>query len=149
MVRTRRFDRRTRWVALRAVFGLAALLGLFAMHGLASHGAMHSGHEVMPLPIVVTSGPEHGAHGAAMAVAAAEDRLHSALGDPGPAGPDLGLVGLCLAVLLMTAVAGILTRRFVRSLRASEKGTSGEGWPARALGDRDPPCLLSLSIQRC
>jgi len=149
MVGARDSNRHTRWVALRTLCGVAALVGLFAMHGLASHGTLHTGHGGELLPTSAAIGHDHGAPDATMDMETIEERLLVALGQPGQPGQDLGLFGLCLAVLLIGIFAAILTGCFVRLLRTRGAATCSGGRPARARRERDPPCLFALSIQRC
>ena len=87
--------------ALRRACGVqAALLGLFSMHGLAVHGAMHAGHGAEPTASVI-----------AMA-----DHVHdqddlSAFGTSQERAPSpelLGFAGIRLAILLVGAVAAVL-----------------------------------------
>lgn len=134
--------------ALRRACGAAALLAVFAMHGLAVHGAMHAGHGADPVPAAVAVGGHH--HGMADA-AIADSRDDSPAGTslertPGP--ELLGYAGLCLAILLMVVVALVLHSRFIR-LRRRRDSMTARGWPSRSRRDRDPPCLFALSIQRC
>ena len=118
---------------------LAALLGMFVMHGLATHGTSHQAHAADPAAM---ASAEH--HGASMALgpAVTAPRVEPA---PGPQG-----VGVwCLAVLLVGVGLGFL---FVRR-RAIAQGRGRThlvvGRPVRARRDRDPPCLFVLSVQRC
>jgi hypothetical protein len=129
---------------LRRVCAVAALLGLFAMHGVATHGAMHAGHSADPMPAAVAAADHnHGTGDAAMA-----DRH-----DDSPSGtaqertPDselLGFAGLCLAILLVV----VFRSRLIR-LRRRHDSTTARGFPSRSRRYRDPPCLFALSIQRC
>lgn len=134
--------------ALRRACGVAALLGLFAMHGLAVHGATHGGHGTEPTPSVIAVADHgHDQDDVTMAdtrVAPAPD----AAPERAP-GPELmGFAGLCLAVLLVGAVAALLLRRPVRVPRRADS-VPARGWPSRSRRDHDPPCLFALSIQRC
>jgi hypothetical protein len=110
----------------RLLVTVAALAGLFAMHGLADHGAASA-----PLPATAvahhdTAPPDHG----------------------GSTGHDMA--GLCLALLVMAAglAAGLLGAR--RPLVAArEAPTRWRVLVARAARVRDPPDLHRLSVQRC
>jgi hypothetical protein len=138
--------------ALRRVCGVAALLGLFAMHGLAVHGAMHAGHGAGPTSgVVAVGGHNHNADrgaddvvmpdtGAVAPFSASQKRTP----DPDP----LGFAGLCLAVLLAGLVMAVLLSRSIR-LPGWSGPVAARGWPARARRDRGPPCLFALSIHRC
>jgi len=134
--------------ALRRVCGVAALLGLFAMHGVAVHGAMHAGHGADPMPAAVAvADHNHGTGDAAMA----DTRDDSPSGASQERTPDpelLGFAGLCLAILLVVVVAVVFLSRLIR-LRRRRDSTTARGWPSGSRRDRDPPCLFALSIQRC
>jgi Family of unknown function (DUF6153) len=137
--------------ALRRVCGVAALLGLFAMHGLAVHGAMHAGHDADPMPAAVAATHDHSADHGADQVALPDTRDESPSGGSRERTPDHGLVGfagLCLAILLAGMAAVVFLSRYIR-LRRGRDPLAAQGWPARSRRDRDPPCLLALSIQRC
>jgi hypothetical protein len=136
--------------ALRRVCGVAALLGLFAMHGLAVHGAAHAGHGADPIPSVVTDQGHHD-HGTGAGAAMADTRNGPRSGATQEGGPDLellGFAGLCLAVLLAGIAAAVLLSGRIRLPRRAGSANA-HGWPARSRRDRDPPCLFALSIQRC
>jgi len=138
--------------ALRRVCGVAALLGLFAMHGLAVHGAMHGGHSADPMPATVAvAGHGHSADHGADQVAMSDTRDDSPAGASQERTPDpdlVGFAGLCLAILLAGVAAVVFLSRFLRLSRWPAP-VIAHGWPARSRRDRDPPCLLALSIQRC
>jgi len=134
--------------ALRRACGVAALLGLFAMHGVAVHGAMHAGHSADPMPAAVAvADHNHGTGDPAMA----DTRDDAPSGTSPERTPDselLGFAGLCLAILLVVVFAVVFRSRFIR-LRRRRDSTTARGWPSRSRRDRDPPCLFALSIQRC
>jgi len=133
--------------ALRRVCGVAALLGLFAMHGLAVHGAMHTGHDADPMPAAVAAAHDHNADQPALRDAPDE----SPSGASQERTPDRGLVGfagLCLAILLAGVAVAVFLSRFLRLPRWLTPVTA-QGWPTRSRRDRDPPFLFALSIQRC
>jgi len=149
MDRRHHFD----WRAARAIrtfWGAAALVGLFAMHGLAGHGAMHAGHGDPPLEIAAAAAAHtHAAASMPMEATAAQAPSLTAPSGPSPDDGGLGLVGLCLAVLLVGAIAAVLLGRRSWYARSLARPVAHRGWPARARRDRDPPCLFALSIQRC
>lgn len=134
---------------LRTLLGAAALVGLFAMHGLASHGAMHTGHSDQPLPVTMAVEHTHVAIEMSVGMAADAAATFTAPTPTTPDGDGLGLAGLCLAVLLVGVFAAILLGRRTVHLQLRELADSVRGWPARARRERDPPCLVALSIQRC
>lgn len=125
-----------------------ALLGIFAMHGLAAHGATHSlasGDQSMASMAV---GWSHGEQ-AESVVGVAEREAGSTSGHEAPGGEESMLMALCLA-LLATALIGLLGlrgREPVAHLLARDRTQSAPRPVARQ--DRDPPCLHALSIQRC
>ena len=140
-----RFDagvRRSRRTRLAVLAG--ALIGLFAMHGLADHGTMHQ-------PAAGSEPAAAAAHGATMHDGQVANSVVAWSSDPGDAGGDLsGLIGLCLAVLGVALVGflrarGPAVRQLRRAPRASRQAAPN---PARRR-HRDPPCLFELSVQRC
>jgi hypothetical protein len=137
--------------ALRRVCGAATLLGLFAMHGVAVHGAIHSGHSTHSLPAAVAiAGDDRHHHGTGDA-AMADTRDDAPSGTSQERTPDpelLGFAGLCLAMLIVIVVAVASLSRFI-GLRRRRDSTTAPGWPSRSRRDRDPPGLFALSIQRC
>ncbi|MBU2695467.1 DUF6153 family protein [Pimelobacter sp. 30-1] len=120
----------------RVLVTLAALAGLFAMHGMADHGVASA-----PLPAT-----------AAMATMAGH---HDGTGDgtdDGSGGGHSGTMAeLCLALLVLAAAglaAGLLSRgRPLLALRPAP--TRWRVLIARAARFRDPPDLFRLSVQRC
>ena len=131
---------------------LVALLGLFAMHGLADHGS--TGHGSMP---GMTSQP-------VTPVAVVDDHAVDHVADSGRADSaspavssqsgdghgEMGLLGLCLAIVgaLLVFGAGVLlrwSRRLAASLCPAFRQLAA--W-ARAR-DPAPPDLTLLCIQRC
>jgi hypothetical protein len=126
---------------------LASLGGLFAMHGMSDHGtagpsdvaSTHIVHLSMAMP---ETAPDIG-----KALAGSHTESPSQLPIEGH---DMGLAGLCLAVLVAVLFlsSGLVRRRrhVVRS------GTPP--WPARIVGIArarapTPPDLFALSVQRC
>lgn len=134
-----------RWLFL----GAFALLGLFAMHGLGSHGVSHeAGHE---------AGHESGhesSHGVALS-AGTSVLGHSEGHELATCGADCGdrdgLMALCLAVLgagaavlafgllLLLGPPALRPPRWVGSTRAILRMARGPG----------PPGRFALSVQRC
>jgi hypothetical protein len=159
------------WLLLGVV-----LVGLFAMHGLSTHGthALHAAEQVtgsasVPGTSAATAHVEHPAdaliHGVvAVSTDAASVVASVHLADlPGavraashlvkrdvPAGSSGvgGLMGLCLAVLTALVAWLVACGRAPRML-ARVPGVS-QVVAARGPGrDRDPPSLLLLSVHRC
>jgi len=128
--------------ALRGVFGVAALLGLFAMHGLAAHGTAHEGHAGEPMAVMtaVVHSSGHSMTPSGMTSSPAHD---------GSDGGLLGVAGMCLAVLLVGAVLAVLLGRGAVLADLRDATVRAVGWAPRSRRDRDPPCLFALSIQRC
>lgn len=127
----------------RLILVVAALAGLFAMHGLGDHGTMH--HEPtgdLMGSLAATSHAED-----AMSASAALDPAH----DDGsaPEGAGTGIVGLCLAVLT-GALLGLAWLRARSGRLVIERWTPRDTWSLSAAPrDRDAPSPFRLSIQRC
>lgn len=128
--------RRDLTLARRVLVTLAALAGLFAMHGMADHGVAS-----VPVPLTAT-----GAH---------HDAPTGAHGDEHGGGglSGHGMAELCLALLVLAAAglaAGLLARgRPLLRLLLRRLPPRGQVVVARAARFRDPPDLLRLSVQRC
>jgi len=127
-----------------------ALFGLLSMHGWGSHAGMHpAGMTTEGAHPMVTQAPHRlAAHDAEGQAAADAGYRAGAVGDEEPSGGDLGLLGLCLAVLggLLSGLALLLLRRggwIARTLLPSWSATTCRG------RDRDPPDLLRLGVIRC
>ena len=127
---------------------LAALAGLFAMHGMSDHGtagpsdlvSAHAAHLSMPMPVA-----EHDVAHTPAGPAVRSDSPYPPMG-----GHDMGLAGLCLAVLVVVLV---LSSALQTRLRSSVL-TGLTAWSARNAGVArarapSPPDLFALSIQRC
>ncbi|MFJ2593726.1 DUF6153 family protein [Streptomyces erythrochromogenes] len=131
---------RPKGALLRATL-LAVVLALFAMHVLASHQPVHSGHATA-IPLVAAHGATEHTHSHAAPAGATTT----------PHGPDGecdhgGVEESCLALLYIVAAL------FTFVLRRA--GTNGvlRPWAARTHSwtsrTGDPPCLHRLSILRC
>ncbi|WP_418061431.1 hypothetical protein [Pimelobacter simplex] len=142
--------RRDLTLARRVLVTLAALAGLFAMHGMADHGVA-SVAVAVPVPAPPTATGAHhdaptGAHG---------DQLGDEHGDEHGGGgmSGHGMAELCLALLVLAAAglaAGLLARgRPLLRLLLRRLPPRGQEVVARAARFRDPPDLLRLSVQRC
>lgn len=141
----RRMDGR---LSARLVVLVGALFGLFAMHGLGDHGASpHEMHASAMAPAIVDADPAHGEHSSH-----ADARDQSSAADPAAApdspSPGMWMAGLCLAVLV-GALIGFLLARPQRVVVFTWSNALAFV-PARHSGrrDRDPPCLLKLSVLR-
>lgn len=111
----------------RLLVTVAALAGLFAMHGLADHGTPTA-------PIAAAAaGTDHGGHHAP---------------EPGaPASHDAAEI--CLALLGLAFVLVVaLTRGGIRLAPSRRTTTRWRALAPRARF-RDPPDLFGLSVQRC
>lgn len=137
--------RRNRGRAARLFLVAAAFVGLFAMHGLGDHGAMHTDSSE---PVAVASMLGADKHASTTGDAPDHGARHQRVDAPSM---DAGeMIGLCLAVLVgsVLALAWLRSRYPVRIIRR---------WPypiavnlaATEFRDRDPPSLFQLSIQRC
>jgi hypothetical protein len=127
---------RTWWAA-------AALLAIFAMHGLATH-ASDAGPAALPAPAAQSTAATHEAH-----VAHAEAAAWSATGHAGDH-HAMQVLGLCLAVLATAAIALLRAARTRPGLVALlPRATGARTPPSAARHDLGPPDLHSLSILRC
>ena len=149
--------RRVGFSAGRSLVLLAALAGLFAMHGMSDHGMSHgnmadgvlssSNAHLAMSPVSPMSPMAVGASAvAAGAVEAASEAASEAV-------PDAGMalaMGLCLAVLagvvvlLLGASGRWWSAGLVRAILARPRA-----WSPAGARDPDPPDLFALSIQRC
>lgn len=145
--------------AVRLLLAVVALLGLFAMHGLAGHGvagalgadgsiqvagvAAHPPGDLVD-SVEALSGPRDaagtgaGLHGAGMPEGHGDGNpLHAAM------------AGLCLALLALLVV--IVARRgwWRRVLSAPDRATSSPHRLFRSLRPRPPPDLVALGVCRC
>jgi hypothetical protein len=139
---------RTWWAA-------AALLAIFAMHGLATH-ASAAGPAALPAPAAQGTTPTHAAHGAHAAhspAAVDEELAEAATWSATSHGDDhhaMQVLGLCLAVLATAAIALLGAARTRPGLVALlPRATGPPTPPAAARHDLGPPDLHSLSILRC
>lgn len=131
--------------ALRTLCGVAALLGVFAMHGLAAHGTAHQGHASELMGMVSA---EHDDAAMTMDHGSKDSQVASTSGDRTPDPALFGLASLCLAVLLIGIALAVVLGRGLAVERSRGLTSRAGGRPTRARRDRDPPCLFALSIQR-
>ena len=138
-------------VVVRVLLGSAALVGLFAMHGLAPHQALpQSGHDHAAMDLME---PARGVQAADPTMkddsAPSRAALRPPAGLPDEDGHGLGLLGLCLAVLAVVLVTTMVLARSRSAHRLGIRELLTVVGPVAMRRDRDPPCLLVLSIQRC
>lgn len=134
---------------------VSVMLGVFAMHGVAAHGTTHAtfggGHATFgggSSVGEVNVGASHGAHGDRSTNLASRGS-EAGEGHDGQDEHDPSLMGWCLAVLaVLIGVLGLHARGPMALLR-SARGAGCALSPPAGRRDRDPPCLHSLSIQRC
>ena len=132
---------------------VAALLGLFVMHGLAAHGTAYA-----PSPGGLAVGGANVGDPFAVHDPPSHHRSEGGTGGVGGSGgqdpqdgSEASLLGLCLAVLAaaVIGVVGLCRRRARTRLRLGSAAVVGAFPPPAASRDRDPPFLHALSIQRC
>jgi len=135
---------------------VSVLLGVFAMHGVAAHGTTHAtfggGHATFGRVSSVgevNAGASHGSHGDRSTNLASRGS-EAAGGHDGQEEHDPSLMGWCLAVLgaVLIGVLGLHARGPMALLRSARGAGCALSLPV-GRRDRDPPCLHSLSIQRC
>ena len=138
---------------VRAVVLFAALAGLFAMHGLADHGATHQDQLVM-----TDSAMSHTAHASVhedRSTAPHEESVGASAEVMVDAGDGrlpgtMGLMGLCLAVL---ALAGLLAANLLRTTsrrRGPTRTSYSQEWVRPShLRTVDPPGRYRLQVHRC
>jgi hypothetical protein len=133
---------RTWWAA-------AALLAIFAMHGLATH-ASAAGPAALPAPAAHSSHSSHSSHPAPVGD---EVRAEAATWAATRHADDHGamqVLGLCLAVVATAAIALLRLARTEPGLVALLPRAAGRRTPPTAAShDVGPPDLHSLSILRC
>lgn len=130
---------RTWWAA-------AALLAIFAMHGLATH-ASAAGPAALPAPAA------HSSHSSHSAPVGDEVRAEAATWAATGHAEDhhaMQVLGLCLAVVATAAIALLKLARTESGLVALLPRAAGRRTPPTAAShDLGPPDLHSLSILRC
>jgi hypothetical protein len=141
---------RTWWAA-------AALLAIFAMHGLATH-ASAAGPAALPAPAGEPTASAHTGHTghtgpAASAPVGDEVRAEAATWAAAGHAEDhhaMQVLGLCLAVVATAAIALLRLARTEPGLVALLPRAAGRRTPPTAAShDVGPPDLHSLSILRC
>lgn len=147
---------RTITTHLRRLLAVAAWVlligGLFAMHGLGTHGA--GAHDGMSTTTEATQGH---AHHAAMETAVGEQAppdnraggRDDGTQDGGRGHGGMGLLMLC--VVILAAAIAVFTLVLLRHLQRSPLFTTPRSFlEILVVGrDRDPPDLLRLSVIRC
>jgi hypothetical protein len=141
---------RTWWAA-------AALLAIFAMHGLATH-ASAAGPAALPAPAgepTASAHTGHTGHTGPAASAPVGDEVHAEAATWAAAGHAedhhaMQVLGLCLAVVATAAIALLRLARTEPGLVALLPRAAGRRTPPTAAShDVGPPDLHSLSILRC
>lgn len=131
---------RTWWAA-------AALLAIFVMHGLATHGLTATPNVSEPAP-VATAGVDHDAHTGHAAGRAFGSSLPT--GTHGSEHHEMSVLGLCLAVLAMATVALLRLRRPASGLiDVLPRAVSTAARAVAVRAEPAPPDLHALSILRC
>ncbi len=135
---------RTAGGPVRALLLLLALLGLFAMHGLADHGA--AGHHGGPG--TTAAAEHHVSHEAPTSQPSAAVTEVVAMSVTAPLGDPGHTAGaLCLAVLLL-GLALLLAGRGTRLPRRATARLVGNSTPL-PIRRPDPPDLTRLCVLRC
>ena len=128
---------------IRTLWATAALLAIFAMHGLAAHAGSHD-----PAPIQAAS-TLHAGH-ASMTV---DESSSAAAAAPshGEPGHDMAVVGLCAVVLATSAILLLVRLGRPRSglLALLPRAVATASHPVGLRGWPHPPDLHALSILRC
>jgi hypothetical protein len=127
-----------------AAIWATAFLGLFAMHGLADHGA--GGHDAMSS--TMDRGVGHALVDLTGATAQVSPRhVGDELTAPGVP-PGVGSAsGLCLAII--GGLASLLLALLARRRRVVTLPVPGSVAALGAGRERDPPCRVRLSVMRC
>lgn len=140
----------------RRLLGLAVWVllagGLLAMHGLGTHGTRaHAavGQPAIGQALTHVDGQKSAADHAQADPEATSGTERSAIGTPIGHGSMTGLFAACLAILcgILAAVAAV----FLRQLSRRPLACSAREVRALVIAgrDRDPPCLVRLSVMRC
>lgn len=129
----------------RGLVLLAALAGLFAMHGLSDHGLGGPAVVTGDAPMVMAHGGE-----AMAAPTLTASAPHAPAEQPSHHGHGLEMAGLCLAVLVAGLLIGWSLRLVLRRPLSAWRPAARRLRPILAwLAPSRPPDLLALSIQRC
>jgi len=157
-MRTRRSLTAPARTVLRLAGLLAVLAGLFGMHGLANHGVV--GMENMPISVMApvseaaaapdpTDKSAHPQGLSALVLDPAVGVAAAMVGPVVPAGMDMSMIGMCIAVLVL-GLAALLTLGRIRRRSPVLWMLWRPGAATTPAGrDPDPPSLTVLSIQRC
>jgi hypothetical protein len=138
---------RTWWAA-------AALLAIFAMHGLATH-ASAAGPAALPAPAGEPTASSHTGHTGPAASAPVGDEVRAEAAAWAATGHAedhhaVQVLGLCLAVVATAAIALLRLARTEPGLVALLPRAAGRRTPPTAASHAlSPPDLHSLSILRC
>lgn len=128
---------------IRTLWATAALLAIFAMHGLAAHAGSHD-----PAPIQ-TVGTTHAGH-ASMAADDTSPAAASALSHGEP-GHEMAALGLWAAVLATSAIMLLVRLGRPRSglLALWPRAVAIASHPVGVRAGSHPPDLHALSVLRC
>ena len=135
----------------------AVLGGLFLMHGLSGHGAMHhAGSAGVAMFHAASATGDTMGHATgvatvhAAAVVAASPDLPSVAAPEHGGGHGSSFAELCMAVLAGGLLLALLTRRGgITAVVRARRTHRDAGAPAFAGSPPDPPDLQRLSISRC
>jgi hypothetical protein len=128
---------------IRTWWAAAALLAIFAMHGLAAHAGTHD-----PMPQTSTSVGDAGHAGHAGRALATDGPGAVEHGEPGH---EMAVLGMCLAVLATSALMALLRLGRPRSglLRLLPRAATASSYATRVRTSLAPPDLHALSVLRC
>lgn len=128
--------------------------GLFAMHGLGTHGAGSHPETAQPLnasvSVHLTGQPSlHSASDGQESASTSPGVQRSATSDPASPGSMSELISMCLAIVagVLAGLAAVLLRHLERRPLA-RVARSAKSFVIVGR-DPDPPCLVRLSVMRC
>jgi hypothetical protein len=134
--------------ATQALVVIAAVVGLFAMHGLGDHGVSHQGdHGVLDASMPAAAHAVHGAHRQTSELSPSGG-TSSLTGDLGSR--DLGLAGACLAVVGLVGLARCLMVSASRTSPPSScPSRTTRAFAGVVVRTADPPDRHQLQVHRC
>lgn len=129
--------------------GLLVLLGgLFGMHGLDNHGDAGL-DSVVNATMTGSTGHAGAVAYEVMTETAPEVAPVTTTGATGRSGMDMGVAGMCMAILMLGLIALLLRIRANRLQPPLWLVARHAGAPGARGRDPDTPSLIQLSIQRC